>query len=393
MRDLLFDLIGAKSVLKKLAVKLRADKLWDFIFRARFILPARPQLTFLPGQPVTPEDVAVCRRLIVAYQKSAGSFSTAEMSGVWSGIIQRHHGPLVKAVENSAPRVLALLLSEMFQQGFMTGVASGDNWKSRRFGSELILAAFMENSVHLAEYLGAVRAESATQGVIGFALKDGLIPLLSRIEAACGRSMAFPLVGAPYGVQVGGSVVTLESLEHFYIALRIHRAIGERRGLNVVEIGAGFGGLPYWLSQNGEAAFKNYTIIDLPIMNVLQGYFLSKALGADSVSLFGEEVKKYAVMPTHHIGRLSDVDLLINTDSMPEIPEQIVLDYLAWAKAGIRGGGMFYSYNHEAYTTVTRLPQTLVSEMVARVGGFKRRSRELSWMGNRYVEEIYEREP
>lgn len=392
MKDMIFDLIGTKTVLKKLAVKSRADKLWNFIFRARFILPARPQLTFLAGQPPTAEDFEICRRLLAAYKKNAGAFSAEEMSGVWSGIIRRHHGPLQTALESGDPSLLAGTLSTMFQQSFMTGVASGDNWKSRRFGSELILATFMENSVHLAEYLGVVRAESSSQGVIGYALKDGLVSLLGRIEAAYGRPLGFPRVGAPYGVQVGGSLVALESLEHLYIALRIRRAIGNRRGLNVVEIGAGFGGLPYWLTQSGEGAFKTYTIIDLPIMNVLQGYFLSKSLGADSVSFFGEEEKAFAVMPTHHIARLSDADLLINTDSMPEIPERIVLDYLAWAKTGIKAGGIFYSYNHEAYTTVTQLPQTLVSEMVARVGGFKRRSRELSWMGNGYVEEIYERE-
>ena len=79
--------------------------------------------------------------------------------------------------------------------------------------------------------------------------------------------------------------------------------------------------------------------------------------------------------------------MLINENSMPEIPEDLVKDYLAWAKTKLTD--VFYSYNQEDYSPVHGTPQTLVPKAVAEVGGYKRLSRNYSWVRRGYVEEVY----
>jgi len=136
----------------------------------------------------------------------------------------------------------------------------------------------------------------------------------------------------------------------------------------------------------------SYTILDLPLINVLQGYFLSKALGESKVTLYGEPKQEGTVvhvMPTYAINTMNrkDIDVLINENSMPEMPEQSVVDYVQWARNSVRG--VFYSYNQEACTIVNGIPPVLVPEIVARVEGFRRLSRNISWLRSGYVEEVY----
>jgi hypothetical protein len=95
------------------------------------------------------------------------------------------------------------------------------------------------------------------------------------------------------------------------------------------------------------------------------------------------------VWPTHALNSIEDksIDVLINQNSMPEIPEHVVENYLGWAKNKV--AGIFYSYNQEAFSPVEDVPQVLVPEAVARTGGFKRLTRNYSWMRRGYVEEVY----
>lgn len=82
-----------------------------------------------------------------------------------------------------------------------------------------------------------------------------------------------------------------------------------------------------------------------------------------------------------------NIDVIINENSLPEMSEQSVENYLRFARNN--GSGIFFSYNHEAYAPVNGIPQILVPEIVDRVGGFKRLSRSKSWVRDSYVEEVY----
>lgn len=398
-----FKFLSLYQTIGKTASKLQIDRVSKFIFKTRAIIPDRPTLTFLPSRNVTDQDVELCKRLIFAYQESRKNFSKEELSAIWSTLIQSKYGKLSEALNTANAELLARELSTMFQQPFTRGISFGDTWKSKIFGEQLVLSTFLEKLVSLAEYLGVVRTENPEQGIAGYALKDGVDELVTTIEKAIGISIGFPDVGAAYGVKVGNSVVTPESFEHIYVALRINQAINlhinpDIQKLNIVEIGAGFGGTASWLLKTRQRNIENYTIIDLPLMNVLQGYFLSQVFGVEQVALYGESSqegdtqshkKLINILPTYYINQISgrNIDVLINQNSMPEMTEQAVSDYITWAKSNIRG--IFYSYNHEAYSLVNGIPQVLVPEIVERVGGFKRLSRNYSWMWKGYVEEVY----
>lgn len=379
-------------------LKYTKHHLWLFNLRK---VP-RLDIAYAPPKEVTQDDLRLCERLISAYHlatrdKAEISNRTSEL---WAKGIELHYGKLAAALESRNSHQLATILASMFRESFVYGLASGNliEHALSKLGSKIWSLKYQDNVVSLAEYLGVVRAESTQQGVKAYGLKDGLAAVVAKIENALGISMDFPDVGAPYGVKANRALITMEHPEHIYVALRIHNAIrdylGEKDGsrLDLMEIGGGVGDLAYWIVKLQQIAIRTYTVIDLPIVNVMQGYFLSKALGASRVSLYGEPAREGAMMfilPTVAVNSIADqdFDVLINENSMPEMSEEIVENYIRFAKDHVTG--IFFSYNHEAYSVVYGRPQVLVPEVVARVGGFQRLSRNASWVRSGYVEETY----
>ena len=84
-------------------------------------------------------------------------------------------------------------------------------------------------------------------------------------------------------------------------------------------------------------------------------------------------------------------DVLLNKDSMPEMPKHAVLEYLRWGRSTCRG--IFFSCNQESKAAFRGQPQGLVPEAVEEVGGFSRLRRDESWVRPGYVEEIYANVP
>jgi hypothetical protein len=383
---------------------LRSLKRPEWIYGARGAIPYK-KLTFLPAAQITDSDISLCDRLICAYHKVVTSAATGEgISRLWSDNIKRHYRKLNLALDQKNPALLAKTLSSMFTEGFLYGIASGDQYKqaSSWLGSRIWSLKCLDDVVSLAECLGIVRTECPEQGVLGYAFKDGLDELVAKIESTLGMSIGFPDVGAPYGITAGHSLITMEAPEHIGVAFCVNQAVNrnldpQHANLpNIVELGGGFGGTAHWLMNLRKMSVGSYTIIDLPLANVLQGYFLSKAFGESMVSFYeesppqGSARKIIAVLPTIALDSLKgkNTDLLLNENSMPEMPEQAAMDYISWAKDNVRG--IFYSYNQEAYSPVDGVPQVLVPQIVARVGGLKLLTRNFSWMRRGYVEEVYQ---
>ncbi|HWF36866.1 MAG TPA: putative sugar O-methyltransferase, partial [Solirubrobacteraceae bacterium] len=205
-------------------------------------------------------------------------------------------------------------------------------------------------------------------------------------------SLDFPAVGAAYGVLAAGRLITPDTPDQVYAAARIRDVLHEHfsgRGepLRVVEIGAGYGGMAYWLLKLFREPMK-YAVVDLPVANVLQGYFLAQTLGHSRVSLYGEDPASVAVLPGHALSAVeAPFDALLNKDSMPEIPHDALLDYLRWARGACTG--VFYSYNQEAAAEFAGTVQNVVPSVLASIGGFSRKRRDASWLRRGYVEELY----
>jgi hypothetical protein len=362
--------------------------------QARTVAP--PPYEARAAHPVCDEDVALCERLIAAYAKALGGRAGEEqVDGMWSWIYETRQRQLAEILDERDARALALELASMFRSTFVLGMAPGaliDHSRSA-IGGRIWRIKAVDGLISLAEALGIVAVQDAEQGQATSALDDGLPELVAKIESTLGYSIDFPDVGAAHGVLIDGRLLTIDSAEQIYSAVRVEQAVRlhltakAAKTLRVVEIGGGYGAMAQWFLR-GKIKPSRYTIVDLPIVGVLQGYFLSKVLGESDVSLYGEDLARVVLMPNTALADVeTPCDLLVNKDSMPEMPQDAVLEYLEWAREGCRG--IFFSCNQESTREVLGDEQGMVPRLVERTGGYQRLRRDQSWVRAGYVEEIY----
>jgi hypothetical protein len=368
-----------------------------WLYRAGGRLPAT-RIERSSQRPVTAEDIALCERLVAAFAASTDSDRLAgEPAGIWGWIRDAHQRQLEGALVRRDAEGLARLLASMFQEEFMWGLL-GDasaNHRHTRLGHRILALKSLDILVSLAEAVGVVPVENPGQGQAGRAFESGLAKLVEKVDAAVGFRIDFPRIGTPHGLMVDGRLITLDTPEQIYAALRLDQARWDylrsspESSLRIVEIGGGYGAMCYWFLRI-RPGVDCYTIVDLPTTNVIQGYFLAKALGATNVSFYGERPALVRISPNSALLELdTPCDILVNKDSMPEMPHAAMASYIEWGRANC--DGLFYSYNQEARAPFPLVggTQGVVSEAIERVGGFERKRRDHSWLRRGYVEEIY----
>ena len=95
------------------------------------------------------------------------------------------------------------------------------------------------------------------------------------------------------------------------------------------------------------------------------------------------------MLPWWEIERDERYDLVINQDSLPEMPPETAAMYISRIRTI---APLFYSINQEAAAPNTdEFRQVIVPELVGRDGGYQRLSRNLFWLRDGYVEEVYAR--
>jgi putative sugar O-methyltransferase len=149
-------------------------------------------------------------------------------------------------------------------------------------------------------------------------------------------------------------------------------------GSRVVEIGAGTGRTAFYVRHFG---ITDYTIIDLPITNVVQANFLSRVLDYKTVALFGEEEDRsqIRILPSTAFFRSDDkYDLVVNVDSLTEMSVETARSYCLAIKNRTQ---KFLSINHEANDFTVR---NICSET-----GFPKGSRHPYWLRRGYVQELF----
>jgi hypothetical protein len=350
-----------------------------------------------PPAPVTDADVFLCERLISAFKAASNDQREPEASGAWAHLIDMNYQELANALESGEAHDLANLLASMFQQkitsGFMmqADVSATFSW----LGSQILGIKSLDTLVSLAEAIGAVPVDGPEIRMAGLVFDENIATLLTRVDQKLGFKVAFPDIGAPFGLTVDERLITLETPDQIYAAVRLDHAVTTHLALraleqqSVVEIGGGYGALCHWFLRL-HPDVSRYTIVDFPIVNVLQGYFLSRA--GLSVSFYGEQLAQVAILPT---GALADIEtpfgVLVNKDSMTEMPNETMTSYIEWGRRYCNG--LFYSYNVEAGIDFLGCTSGCVAAAVDRVGGFRRTRRDPSWLRRGYIEEIYIPDP
>jgi hypothetical protein len=329
-------------------------------------------------------------RAVAAY-RAAMAAPEAPAPSMWRGVEEQHAAFLTAARAGDVETALDSL-RRMFHMHLVWGLgrvhpqtpvdlASGET-----AGLQIQLADAL---VSLGEATGAsliTNIEQQGREVHFAALRVDLDALLSAVITRTGLDVDMPAAGGLYGCVVAGRRVTIDTLVHAYTAYRL-KQLGVGGGERIVEIGGGYGCLSHSCRRNG---FSDYTIFDLPWVNVLQGYFLIMTLGAEEVSLFGEPDRPVKVRPFWEFAALADrsVDVVINTDSLPEIGAETARKYIAGIARVTRR--CFLSINQEAmmdYPGVGR--QQHVNGLVAREPGLRLLHRHRYWMRQGYVEEIF----
>ena len=204
--------------------------------------------------------------------------------------------------------------------------------------------------------------------------------ILAGIDKACiPFSMPNPFE-SEHGLGSSRGVISYRVPQALYQAWRIKQLLKGIQNPRVLEIGAGLGRTAFYANELG---IKDYTIVDLPITTVAQGYFLGRALGEENICLGGEQFdgdqnRVKIVVPEIFFAGDKTYDLILNVDSLTEMDFDVAQSY--WDKIKV-STNIFLSINHEA--NKFRVRDLFVEDLNNLIV-----HRGLYWMRKGYVEEL-----
>ena len=345
-------------------------------------------------------DVDLCARLIEAYARATRLENTEidptsrPNEGVWEMITHEYHGRLSQLLQNGDAAALAAYLRNGLRSEASHGLGPGAQVFTAAANAETaptIAAIIVDRLIALAEALAILPCENPEQGGWGQNLYEDLEKVIGVIEERCGHAIGTPRVFGNFGIATGDSLINVRTPDNLYTTHRMSVLLNGLAQKSVLEIGAGFGGTAYYAVLRG---VRQFTIVDLPVMNVLQGFFLIKSLGWEAVTLFGErsDAARVRMLPYWEISRFErgQFDLAMNQDSLPEIPLARAREYLENIPRFTKQ--FFYSINQEALALAGQrdLRQLVVPWLVEAYPAYRRIARHPYWLRRGYVEEVYE---
>jgi hypothetical protein len=369
------------------------------------IVNQRPEIPRVIVPDIEPSEVdeAIAVRLITSYRacKEEEAAHPAIGEDIWSAI-RGLQARFFATLESGDPKALAAHLCNMSRHDATIGISQGNEeyrWITSSPDYEYFRALLIKDKmVSFAEAVGAIRCECPEQGAWGQHLHADIDVLLHALEGCVGISLAPPEIdGGLIKVRAGSGLFHDRDLHAQFAGWSMREIAGPNA--TICEIGGGVGRAAYWAQRFG---LGRYTIIDLPHVNVLQGYYLLKSLPTDQVRLYGESFgnPRVTVWPYFEKHRIAsgEADIVFNQDSLPEIHHAAALDYIAWARKVSRR--WFYSINQEAAEAYTQRfgepggesdpKQNVVGALIAKAHGFRRVMRAPYWLRRGYTSELYE---
>lgn len=351
-----------------------------------------------PETAASEEDVAIAERLIRAWNLAVNAERRADRpSGdVWEMVQYEFHGEFVAALKAGDARALAGILVRFFRHNVSYGMGGGQSLYDALLdedGNRKNGVLTLDRLASLAESLAVLPYENPEQGRWGETLYLDPTEIAARIERKLGIPICPPQVGGYFGLRVGNSLIFATTCNQLYAACRLAQLAVDSPQRTLCEIGGGYGGCAYYAHLLG---FRDYRLFDLPTVNVLQGYYLLKALPDARVVLFGEPESDSAVCvyPYWLLRKQPDGSFAValNQDSLPEIAAGIARQYL---RDIARTSELFLSINQESQgpSGPPGVHQNSVPEMADASGVLRRVSRHPFWLRAGYVEEVYRSVP
>jgi hypothetical protein len=310
-------------------------------------MPTRvpPPLHLAPALEA-PDDLSLVRRVMTAYRRASVAFTPTEgFWDVWAGGLKKPiHEALIGDDVVRATAILRDPASNVFFWGF-DAIAKSPEGKlephelvlkrssARADWRELYALWLCDGLLSFAEAVGAGRA-SYPEIHVDAALADGgrafdVDAVIDLIEHEIGLALNFP---NPFvneaGLRSKRGIIGFRAIQALYQGWRIGQLA---RGKRVLEIGAGLGRSAHFARVFG---VNDYTIIDVPLTNAAQGYFLGRVIGEDNVALGGEPDKRAVrIVPSTDLEALDDsCDLIVNVDSWTEMPATTARAYWDFAR-------------------------------------------------------------
>lgn len=356
-----------------------------------------PRLSFSEPMQDPDYDLLVAERLIQSWQRSSTRHGDVLGAGaVWQYRPLDTYGEMSELIARNDPRALAELLSPLFRTKLTSGMGMGDyEYQAVRKDPAGYALTWHDRAISLAVAVGESSLQCPEAGAFDTALRADSRMALRSVHNHCGDSVIrFPQIGGCFGVEVDGEVIPLNYLQQLYAAWRMRTLMGGQPW-DGLEIGGGFGGLAYAAAQFGA---RRYTIIDLPQVNVLQGWFLLHSDVRDRVVLFGEDAQGRQD-PIHIAcgGAIRDLpdrsyDIVVNQDSLPEMTQATAREYLRHTSRIARRFFLSLNQEHQAWGA-DRTPQNWVHALCRAEPDFELAlfGRHPYWVRAGYVEELYVR--
>jgi hypothetical protein len=236
--------------------------------------------------------------------------------------------------------------------------------------------------IRLAEAVGIIRLFNPEATPDLNVRNTAIETLLSALDDKFGFRVDFP---NPYpfefGIATSRGIVGHRTLHALYQAWRLHQISNAGAQTRVLEIGAGLGKVAYYARKFG---ISDYTIVDTPLTNAAQSYFLGRTVGPSKLVLFGEQDrgpkgdKIRIVGPSWLDDCAEHFHVVLNADSMTEMDRDTAIGYFRTISAK---ADVFISINHE-------VNGVRVADLPVISGSPARFHRYPYWLRPGYAEEI-----
>jgi len=359
------------------------------------LVKGMPRIALASQQAIDrPERLSIARRLIKAYTLAKSDEGGAKLQppqdDLWTNLIDKEFKQLLQILKSEDVDALSKYLLHFGEQYTWFGglTLSVDGFNQQRDPSSIALS-YLDKLVCLAESEGVLSLENPEQSAQwGDNLYLDVDEILDGIENAIGISVAPPVGAVPVtGLDTSRGPLHYRHFNSLFAALRIKALLPDNGA--ICEYGGGLGIVAYYANKLN---FLDYTIFDLPLVNVFAGHFLMNTLGADAVRLYGEDSRTATinVLPYWQCMAVPSgvYSLALNQDSFPEIAPSLVLEYLRQIERTT--AKYLLSINQEAQASMGSRRQNSVPALMRGFEHFHRMYRMKYWIREGYVEELYE---
>lgn len=334
------------------------------------------------SQPI-PDDNALVARVLRAFRSTEPNQYYPDDS-MWKGFFNEKQGEIVQILSTGSFEEAASIIRSPHLNYLYYGFEDlhADSYAGyQNSGHRQAYAMRCKDLlVRLAEGLGVIAVENPEGGPWDNNMGIPADEIVEAIEQYVGSPMLSPPIHYGYcGLKTSRGVLSDRIINGYYCAFRVKQLTAGTEHPRVLEIGGGLGHVAHYAFLMG---CPDFTIVDLPLTNLCQGYFLLRVLGPDNVVLYGEDSKDAPkavhVLPVTELAKLKPVDLAINVDGLTEYGERVASSYFEQLS---KLTPQFLSVNHEGNSYRHR--DFAVSHPAVR-----RFARFPYWIRNGYVEEI-----